>query len=152
MPDGIYGELAVTTLTRKGMPMIRYRSGDIARFLPGKCPCGSVLKRLDEVPGRFKEEKVLCYPMERWDDFLFSIDGLVDYQLEIEEEHWNLQVYLIGKSAVQAEKEILESLEKNDIKVQDVNKQIHCIELTEELPPYEGKRRIRRISSSPTME
>lgn len=50
--EGQYGEIVFTTLTRKGMPLIRYRTGDISRWLPGVCPCGSVLKRMDKVLSR----------------------------------------------------------------------------------------------------
>ncbi len=52
LPDGEPGEVVFTTLTRRGMPLIRYRTGDLARFLPGSCPCGTVLRRLDHVQGR----------------------------------------------------------------------------------------------------
>ena len=47
-----YGEIVITTLTRKGMPLIRYRTGDYSRWILGQCPCGSQLKRLDKIyPG-----------------------------------------------------------------------------------------------------
>jgi phenylacetate-coenzyme A ligase PaaK-like adenylate-forming protein len=52
LPDGAYGEVVFTTLTREAMPFIRYRTGDRSRFLPGPCPCGSILKRLDKVSNR----------------------------------------------------------------------------------------------------
>lgn len=52
VPDGEYGELVFTTLTRKGMPFIRYRTGDWSRWLTGPCACGSTLKRLDKVGDR----------------------------------------------------------------------------------------------------
>ncbi len=48
-PQGEAGEIVVTTLTRRAMPLIRYRTGDFSRLLPGACPCGSVLRRLDRV-------------------------------------------------------------------------------------------------------
>ena len=44
-----YGEIVFTTLTRKGMPFIRYRTGDGSRWILKECPCGSRLKRLDKV-------------------------------------------------------------------------------------------------------
>lgn len=47
--EGEYGEVVFTTLTRKGMPLIRYKTGDISRWIPGPCPCGSPLKRMDKV-------------------------------------------------------------------------------------------------------
>jgi phenylacetate-coenzyme A ligase PaaK-like adenylate-forming protein len=52
LPDGEYGEVVFTTLTRQAMPLIRYRTGDHSRFLPEPCRCGSVLKRLDKVGDR----------------------------------------------------------------------------------------------------
>jgi phenylacetate-coenzyme A ligase PaaK-like adenylate-forming protein len=55
VPDGKYGEIVFSTLTRRGMPLIRYRTGDRARFLPESCPCGAVLRRLDRVTNRLAE-------------------------------------------------------------------------------------------------
>jgi phenylacetate-coenzyme A ligase PaaK-like adenylate-forming protein len=52
MPDGESGEIVFTTLTREAMPFIRYRTGDHSRFIPGPCPCGSILERLDRVADR----------------------------------------------------------------------------------------------------
>lgn len=52
LPEGEYGEIVFTTLTRKAMPFIRYRTGDFSRWLPGPCGCGSILKRLDKVGDR----------------------------------------------------------------------------------------------------
>lgn len=52
VPDGQIGEIVFTTLTRKGMPFIRYRTGDYSRWIPKDCACGSILKRLDKVGPR----------------------------------------------------------------------------------------------------
>lgn len=52
LPDGAWGELAITTLTREAMPLIRYRTGDLARLTSEKCPCGSEVRRLMGVAGR----------------------------------------------------------------------------------------------------
>ena len=46
VPDGERGELVVTTLTRTGMPLIRYRTGDEAHIMQERCPCGSPLRRM----------------------------------------------------------------------------------------------------------
>jgi phenylacetate-coenzyme A ligase PaaK-like adenylate-forming protein len=51
LPDGERGEIVLTTLTRRCMPLIRYRTGDISRLLTGPCPCGCALKRLGSVEG-----------------------------------------------------------------------------------------------------
>ena len=55
VPDGEAGEVVFSTLTRRGMPLVRYRTGDIARFITAACPCGTVLRRLDRVSGRLAD-------------------------------------------------------------------------------------------------
>lgn len=57
LPHGHRGEIVVTTLTRTGQVLIRYRTGDISRILPGRCPCGSVIRRLDTITGRTDTDK-----------------------------------------------------------------------------------------------
>jgi phenylacetate-CoA ligase len=52
LPEGERGELVLTTLTREAMPLIRYRTRDLTRFLPGKCPCGRTHRRIDRITGR----------------------------------------------------------------------------------------------------
>jgi phenylacetate-CoA ligase len=46
------GELVLTTLTRLGQPVLRYRTGDITRMLPGSCPCGRTTRRIGRIEGR----------------------------------------------------------------------------------------------------
>ena len=52
LPEGAVGEVVFTTLTPRGMPFVRYRTGDAARFIPGPCACGSGLRRLSPILGR----------------------------------------------------------------------------------------------------
>lgn len=52
LPDGQQGELVLTTLTREAMPLIRYRTRDLTRFLPGECSCGRTHRRIDRITGR----------------------------------------------------------------------------------------------------
>ena len=59
VPDGTYGEVVFSTLTRRGMPLIRYRTGDRARFISEPCPCGTVLRRMDRVTNRIAEPVTL---------------------------------------------------------------------------------------------
>jgi len=49
---GGQGEILVTTLGARALPLVRYRTGDAARWLAGPCSCGSPLRRLGRVPGR----------------------------------------------------------------------------------------------------
>ena len=52
VPDGQMGEVVITTLVKEGAPLIRYRTHDLSRILPGECPCGSRFPRLDTIMGR----------------------------------------------------------------------------------------------------
>lgn len=52
VPEGESGELVITTLRKQGAPLIRYRTHDITRFIPGTCPCGSRFPRIDTLIGR----------------------------------------------------------------------------------------------------
>ncbi len=52
VPDGEMGEIVITTLVKEGAPLIRYRTHDLSRIIPGECPCGSKHPRLDTIMGR----------------------------------------------------------------------------------------------------
>lgn len=86
-PDGVMGEVVFTTLTRRGMPLIRYRTGDIARIIPEPCPCGTALRRLGTVSGRWDgivsldPGRTLALP--DLDEALFKLPDMLDYQVTI---------------------------------------------------------------------
>ena len=95
--EGELGELVFTTLTRQGMPLIRYRTGDLSRWLPGQCPCGSVLRTLAPVTRRIAGQVALRqihtpgfqdvgYPgnapiisMAELDEAIFSIPRVINF-------------------------------------------------------------------------
>ena len=52
VPDGEWGEICITTLVKEGAPLIRFRTHDLSRIIPGECPCGSRFPRLDVIQGR----------------------------------------------------------------------------------------------------
>ena len=52
VPDGEIGEIVITTLVKEGAPLIRYRTHDLSRIIPGECPCGCKHPRLDVIMGR----------------------------------------------------------------------------------------------------
>ena len=97
LADGELGEVVFTTLNRKGMPIIRYRTGDMARFIPGDCPCKSVLRRMDYISGRISNtiyvENDISLSISLFDEALFSIPELLNYQLEIK-DGGNLKISL----------------------------------------------------------
>ncbi|OQX19481.1 MAG: hypothetical protein BWK80_36830 [Desulfobacteraceae bacterium IS3] len=101
--DGDFGEIVFTTLTRNGMPLIRYRTGDMSRFLPEPCSCGTILKRLERVQGRFSNKIRLgadILSMADLDEALFPIPTLLDYQAAFTQENHKsvLQILLYVKN------------------------------------------------------
>lgn len=52
VPDGEWGEICITTLVKEGAPLIRFRTHDLSRIIPGECPCSSKFPRLDVIQGR----------------------------------------------------------------------------------------------------
>lgn len=59
VPEGEVGELVLTTINREAMPLLRYRTRDLTRILPGECPCGRHHKRLDRMKGRSDDMMIL---------------------------------------------------------------------------------------------
>jgi len=90
VPEGEYGEIVFTTLTRRGMPLVRYRTGDISRFIPGDCPCGAGLRTLEKVRGRISNTLDLgnghCLKMADLDEALFPIDGVWNFTASLSHE------------------------------------------------------------------
>lgn len=88
VPEGEVGELVITTLRKQGAPLIRYRTHDLTRFLPGECPCGSPYPRIDTLVGRtddmVKVKGVNIFPGQI-DELLRDIDGVSsEYQVMID--------------------------------------------------------------------
>ena len=107
LPDGCEGEVVFSTLTRRGMPLIRYRTGDLSRFLPESCSCGSVLKRLDRLGGRL--DSILRLPMAaelhigEIAEAVFAVPGVLDYAVTARPEKEKLilevTVWALGNPA-----------------------------------------------------
>ena len=85
VPEGETGEMVVTTLTKEAVPLIRYRTRDLTRLIPGQCQCGSVLPRHDRILGRSDDmiifRAVNIYPGQV-DHVLSGIRGIgSEYQI-----------------------------------------------------------------------
>lgn len=88
VPDGEVGELVITTLKKQGAPLIRYRTHDLTRFLPGDCACGMPYPRIDTLIGRtddmVKVKGVNIFPSQI-DELLSGIAGASsEYQVMID--------------------------------------------------------------------
>ncbi len=104
LPDGEEGEVVITTLVKEGAPLIRFRTHDMSRIIPGECPCGSKFPRLDVIKGRsddmFKVHGVNMFPSQV-EELLGQIDGVSsEYNINIaHDEEINKDVILITAEA-----------------------------------------------------
>ena len=88
VPDGETGELVITTLCKEGAPLIRYRTHDLTKIIPGKCECGLDYPRIATLIGRsddmVKVRGAIIYP-SRVDELLATIEGVSsEYQIMID--------------------------------------------------------------------
>ena len=102
VPDGEVGELVLTTINREGMPLLRYRTRDLTRILPGDCPCGRAHKRLDRMKGRSDDMIILkgvnIFPIQietilmHFDEL--ASDYLITLNTEADNDEMTVQVEL----------------------------------------------------------
>ena len=83
--DGEIGELVITTLQVEGMPLLRYRTGDVSFRVPGNCPCGRGGARIGPILGRrqhrLKVKGTTLYP-KSIEDALLAVEGVENFLIE----------------------------------------------------------------------
>ena len=109
VPEGEIGELVLTTINREAMPLLRYRTRDLTRFIPGECPCGRTHRR----PARF---------VGRSDDMII-LKGVNIFPIQIEKILMNFKElgsnYLITIETVGYNDEMLIEVELSDLFTDD---------------------------------
>ena len=112
MEDGEIGELVLTTLDRDAMPLIRYRTRDLTRIIPGPCPCGRTHRRIDRIKGR--------------SDDMFIVKGVNIFPMQIEKILMQFKElgtnYLITIDTVGNNDEVLVEVELSDLFTDDYSK------------------------------
>lgn len=88
LPDGEKGELVITTITKEGIPLIRYRTRDITRLFKEPCICGRTHARIERLSGRTDDMLIIrgvnVFPSQI-ESVLFNIEGVEPhYQLIVE--------------------------------------------------------------------
>jgi phenylacetate-coenzyme A ligase PaaK-like adenylate-forming protein len=103
---GEFGEIVLTTLRTEGTPLLRYRTGDRGRFLPGTCRCASILKRI-ETTGRLRNGITLhngvFIPLHELDEALFSVPWLADCKASKEDGHITISLHAPSREATTPE-------------------------------------------------
>ena len=109
VPEGEIGELVLTTINREAMPLLRYRTRDLTRFIPGECPCGRTHRRLTRFVGR--------------SDDMIILKGVNIFPIQIEKILMNFKElgsnYLITIETVGYNDEMLIEVELSDLFTDD---------------------------------
>lgn len=154
IPDGEWGEMVVTTLCKEAVPLIRYRTRDITRIIPGPCTCGTLLPRHSRIRGRtddmFKFRAVNIYP-STIDQIISSVPGLgSEYQIHLYQDEAERGVMrIIAEQARETSDERREHLAKE--LVYQVKRKVLVTPLAE-IVPYgslpRSERKSRRVFDS----
>ncbi|WP_321391431.1 phenylacetate--CoA ligase [uncultured Desulfuromusa sp.] len=113
LPDGEKGELVITTITKEGIPLIRYRTRDITRLIKEPCICGRTHARIERLSGRSDDMLIIrgvnVFPSQI-ESVLFEIDGV--------EPHYQLIVERDGKlDTLEVQVEVNEQTFSDEVKV-----------------------------------
>ncbi|MDR1299374.1 MAG: AMP-binding protein [Oscillospiraceae bacterium] len=137
--SGEYGEVVFTTLTRRGMPLIRYRTGDRSRSIPLPCPCGTALGRLERVSGRIRDAVRLrsgsTLSIEQLDDIVYRDRSVAAYSAELVSRNGGDCLSLTVRAASPAAGFSADSLADAIISAETLNALFASGELTLETTP-----------------
>ena len=120
--EGEVGEMVYTTLRKEGAPLIRYRSRDLTRCIPGSCPCGSPLPRHDRILGRSDDMFIIrgvnIYP-GHIDEILSCQEGIgSEYQIYLNrgddgKDYMTIRVERAEGSGPEGDGKFAAAIEKN---------------------------------------
>lgn len=114
----------ITTVGMEALPLFRYKTGDFARILPGICPCGSEVLRI-EVEDRIQKSPGIGH----YDDLIFPYDSVIDFSIN------GNTVTILVKDEINSIKTPLRKLLRGfDVRFQTAS--------LSDKPMYAGKRRI----------
>jgi phenylacetate-CoA ligase len=115
LPEGECGEMVLTSLAKTGTPLIRYRTRDLTRIIPGRCPCGRTHRRIDRIRGRSDDMMIIngvnIFPLQI-EQTLLRIPGIgSNYLIEIHEENFMDKLHISVELAPDAFQGTLSHLE-----------------------------------------
>jgi len=113
LPTGAKGELVISTITREGFPLIRYRTGDVSSIMEGVCPCGRTTLRMERVTARtddmFVVNGVSLFPAQI-NDILKKATGGAEPRFQIVIDN------LAGEDMMEVRIEVVENMFNDEIK------------------------------------
>ncbi|MCD6394925.1 MAG: phenylacetate--CoA ligase [Planctomycetes bacterium] len=115
LADGEEGELVLTTLSKKAMPMIRYRTRDITRIIPGQCACGRTIRKIQRIGRRADDMFIIrgvnVFPSQV-EEALLAIKGVMPhYQIILTREK--------GLDRMEVEVEVTAEVFSDEIRVME---------------------------------
>jgi len=151
--EGQPGEVVISTLTRWGMPLLRYRTGDLSRFIPGRCRCGTVLRRLEKV--RARKSGLISIgdngyiTMADLDEALFSLPDVVNFTANVarQADRSDLKISLYTLSRTMDEAVIKQTLSSipavgSALAAGRFDIITECLVVTDKIAANAGKRKI----------
>ena len=122
--DGEVGELVMTTLDRQAMPVIRFRTRDLTRFLPGACPCGRTHRRIERICGRSDD----MFIMKGCNVFPMQIEGVLMKLPEVGDDYRILLDTIDEQDEMIVEVEVRQDWFKGDLAFLDrLQRHITCL-------------------------
>lgn len=126
VPDGEVGELVLTTLTKEAFPMIRFRTGDLTRILPGDCPCGRTMRRISRVLGRVDDmitiKGVNVFPSQV-EEIILRTEGALPHFLIVVERENNLDRGTVHVEV--SEENLFDQVGKQQALAKNIKKRLH---------------------------
>jgi len=125
LPDGEVGEIVLTTLRKQGAPLIRYRTHDLSRIIPGACTCeyGSHHPRIDTIVGRtddmVKVKGCNMFPAQIEEVINFTEGTSSEYQMMIEAINGRDVITLLFETALTGEDREKRARARGDLQGED---------------------------------
>ena len=147
--DGVEGELVMTSLQKEGMPLIRYRTKDLTRIIPGPCACGRTHRRIERFKGRTDDMLILkgvnIFPMQI-EKKLMDIEGIgTNFLIILNREGYNDNMTVkveVSKEYFSGEMKQMETLRKKIVEELKseilITPKINLVE-PDSIPKGEGK-------------
>ncbi|GAB6182538.1 phenylacetate--CoA ligase family protein [Thermodesulfovibrio hydrogeniphilus] len=149
VPDGQEGELVITTLTREAMPIIRYRTRDLTRIIPGECECGRTFLRIDRIKGRTDDliiiKGVKVFPSQI-EEILCEIQGIEPhYQIVMEKKGFVDEITVLVEASeelffdeMRKQNELIRQIEERIKEELDIDVKVKLVE-KKTLERFKGK-------------
>lgn len=100
VPDGEVGEMVVTSLRKEAVPLVRYRTHDLTRLIPGRCACGLAMPRHDRILGR-SDDMIIYRGVNIYPGQIMEVIGEFpelggEYQVELSRDERGLDHLLLS--------------------------------------------------------